>query len=40
MDVYAQHLNVVEMTLLAAGDEKRTAAAEEKQKRSPETQSV
>ena len=40
MDVYAQHLNVVEMTLLAAGDEKRTAAAEEKQKRTPETQPV
>ena len=40
MDVYAQHLNVLEMTLLAAGDEKRTAAAEEKQTRSPETQQV
>ena len=40
MDVYAQHLNVVEMTLLAAGDEKRTAAAEEKQQRSRETQQV
>ena len=40
MDVYAQHLSVVEMTLLAAGDEKRTAAAEEKQKRTPETQQV
>jgi len=40
MDVYAQHLSVLEMTLLAAGDEKRTAAAEEKQKRSLETQQV
>ena len=40
MDVYAQHLSVIEMTLLAAGDEKRTAAAEEKQKRSLETQQV
>ena len=40
MDVYAQHLSVLEMTLLAAGDEKRTAAAGEKQKRSPEPQQV
>ena len=40
MDVYAEHLSVVEMTLLAAGDEKRTAVVEEKQKRSPEPQPV
>ena len=39
MDVYAQHLNVLEMTLLAAGEVKRTASAEEK-KRSPEMQSI
>ena len=38
MDAYAQHLSVLEMTLLAAREEKRTAAGEEKQKRSPETQ--
>ena len=41
MDAYAQHLSVLEMTLLAAREEKRTAAAEEKQeKRSPATQQV
>jgi hypothetical protein len=40
MDVYAQHLNVLEMTLLAAGEVKRTTSAEEKQKRTPETQPV
>ena len=42
MDAYAQHLSVLEMTLLAAGEEKRTAVTEEKQKqkRSPETQPV
>ena len=40
MDTYAQHLSVLEMTLLAAGEEKRTGAGEEKQKRSPETQHV
>ena len=42
MDAYAQHLSVLEMTLLAAGEEKRTAVTEEKQKqkRSPETQQV
>lgn len=39
MDAYAQHLSVLEMTLLAAGEEKRTAP-EEKQARTPETQAV
>lgn len=39
MDAYAQHLSVLEMTLLAAGEEKRPAE-KEKQTRSPETQPV
>lgn len=41
MDAYAQHLSVLEMTLLAAGEEKRTVPGDQKtQKRSPEPQQV
>lgn len=40
LDTYAQHLSVLEMTLLSAREQKQTAAEEKKQTRSPETQRV
>lgn len=40
MDTYAQHLSVLEMTLLAAREQKQTAAEEKKPTRSSQTQQV